>query len=95
MRLFAFVFAVLALFSGVMAVDIQKSIIVTYPKTTPDSVIEQAKKAIIDGGGIITHEYHIIKGFAAKVGEKVVETISVLGQEYNAIVEEDDIVSAL
>jgi len=43
--------------------------------------------------GTEAHTSH--RGFAAKVGEKVVETISVLGQEYNAIVEEDDIVSAL
>lgn len=61
MRLFSFVLAALALFSGAIAVDIQKSVLVTYPPETPNSVVDQAKKAIVDAGGIITHEYTLIK----------------------------------
>jgi hypothetical protein len=61
MRLFAFVLAALTLFAGVIAVDVQKSVIVTYPLETPDFVLDEAKKAIIESGGIITHEYSIIK----------------------------------
>jgi hypothetical protein len=61
MRLFSFLIAALTLLSGVIAVDIQKSVIVTYPPETPDSVVIQAKKAIIDAGGMITHEYTLIK----------------------------------
>jgi hypothetical protein len=51
----------LALLSGVVAVDIQKSVIVTYPPETPNSIVDQAKKAIVDAGGIITHDYNLIK----------------------------------
>jgi hypothetical protein len=61
MRLFAFIIAALTLISGVVAVDIQKSVIITYPAETPDWVLDQAKKAIVDGGGLITHEYQLIK----------------------------------
>ncbi|KAK3314914.1 hypothetical protein B0H66DRAFT_605831 [Apodospora peruviana] len=94
MRLFAFFLAALSLLiAGVIAVDIQKSVIITYPESTPDSVLDAAKKAIEDGGGIITHEYHLIKGFAAKLGEKVLDEVSALGKTYNAVIEEDQIVS--
>lgn len=33
------------------------------------------------------------RGFAAKVGEKVLENIAAWGQPYNALVEEDQVVS--
>ncbi|KAK5658604.1 hypothetical protein OQA88_1997 [Cercophora sp. LCS_1] len=95
MKLFSFFIALLAFFTGVIAVDIQKSVIITYPENTPDHVLDQAKKAIKDGGGMITHEYQLIKGFAAKMGEKVLDTVSAWGKEYNALVEEDQVVSAL
>lgn len=39
----------------------QKSVIVSYPADTPDSVLSQAKEAILQAGGFITHEYKIIK----------------------------------
>ena len=39
----------------------QKSVIVSYPADTPDSVLSQAKEAVLQAGGFITHEYHIIK----------------------------------
>ena len=39
----------------------QKNIIVSYPDETPDSVVEQAKEAIKAAGGMITHEYKLIK----------------------------------
>lgn len=51
----------LTLLSGAIAVDIQKSVLITYPPETPDSVLSQAKKAIVDAGGVITHEYTLIK----------------------------------
>ncbi|KAJ4306834.1 hypothetical protein N0V88_000205 [Collariella sp. IMI 366227] len=76
-------------FSGAIAVDIQKSVLVTYPPETPNSVVDQAKKAIVDAGGVITHEYTLIKGFAAKVGEKVLDSVSAWGKEYQVLVEED------
>ncbi|KAK4111137.1 hypothetical protein N656DRAFT_734473 [Canariomyces notabilis] len=89
MRPFAFLLASLTLLSGVIAVDIQKSVLITYPAETPDSIVDQAKKAIVEAGGVITHEYTLIKGFAAKVGEKVLDTVSAWGQEYQVLVEED------
>ncbi|KAG7285328.1 hypothetical protein NEMBOFW57_009950 [Staphylotrichum longicolle] len=89
MRLFSFLIAALTLVAGVIAVDIQKSVIVTYPPETPDSIVNQAKKAIVDAGGIITHEYTLIKGFAARVGEQVLGTVSAWGKDYQVLVEED------
>ncbi|EEP78359.1 predicted protein [Uncinocarpus reesii 1704] len=35
----------------------RKSVIVTFPEGTPDSVVEDAKQAIKQNGGTITHEY--------------------------------------
>ncbi|KAL2170917.1 hypothetical protein VTG60DRAFT_4321 [Thermothelomyces hinnuleus] len=89
MRLFTFLVATLTLLSGAFAADIQKSVLVTYPPETPDSVVEQAKKAVVDAGGVITHEYTLIKGFAAKVGEKVIDSVSAQGKQYQVLVEED------
>lgn len=61
MRLFAILVTTLTFLSGAFAADILKSILVTYPPETPNSVVEQAKKAVVDAGGIITHEYTLIK----------------------------------
>ncbi len=45
-----------------LAVDVQKSVIISYPDpTTPNSVIDQAKDAVRQSGGIVTHEYQLIK----------------------------------
>ncbi|KAL2018534.1 hypothetical protein VTK56DRAFT_746 [Thermocarpiscus australiensis] len=95
MRLFSFVLATLSLLSAAIAVDIQKSVLITYPPETPDSIVDQAKKAIEDAGGVITHEYTLIKGFAAKVGEKVLDTVSAWGKEYQVLVEEDQEVHSM
>ncbi|THX43460.1 hypothetical protein D6C84_04565 [Aureobasidium pullulans] len=72
----------------------QKQVIVSYPKDTPYSVIEHAMDAIKEAGGVITHEYKtLIKGFAATAPTKVVQSVKALGEKYNAIVEEDQVVS--
>lgn len=52
---------VLALAAGVVAVDQRKQVVVTYPGNTPDWVVSQAKDAIVAAGGVITHEYNLIK----------------------------------
>jgi len=44
-------------------------------------------------GGVITHEYNLIKGFAAKVPEKIMETVQTLGASHNVTVEHDQKVS--
>lgn len=55
--LFALV-ALLATFSLVNASKHeQQAIIVSYPDSTPDSVMTEAKDAILKAGGEITHEY--------------------------------------
>jgi len=61
MKLVAFLLATLALFSGVIAVDLKKEVLITYPDDTADSVVEEAKQVISDAGGIITHEFNLIK----------------------------------
>lgn len=53
--LFSIVVALLAAFA--MAVAPHKSVIMTWPNDTPDNVIEEAKQAIINAKGVITHEY--------------------------------------
>lgn len=57
----AFLVATLSIICAAVAVDVQKSVIITYPAETPDSILDQAKDAIRDGGGVITHEYQLIK----------------------------------
>jgi hypothetical protein len=45
-------------------------------------------------GGVITHEYKsLIKGFAATAPTKVVNSVKALGEKYQAIVEDDQVVS--
>ncbi|KAJ5317312.1 hypothetical protein N7508_001820 [Penicillium antarcticum] len=45
----------------VLAAKVLKSVIVTFPKGTPDSVVTRAKDSLVASGGVITHEYHLIK----------------------------------
>ncbi|KAH8593650.1 hypothetical protein B0O99DRAFT_626738 [Bisporella sp. PMI_857] len=88
------ILSLLALVGATMAVELpQKSVIVSYPNETPDSIIEQAKNAIKEAGGMITHEYKIIKGFAAKAPPKILESVQVWGNDYHALIEEDAMVS--
>ncbi|CAD0012246.1 unnamed protein product [Aureobasidium pullulans] len=65
----------------------QKQVIVSYPKDTPYSVIEHAMDAIKEAYKTL------IKGFAATAPTKVVQSVKALGEKYNAIVEEDQVVS--
>ncbi|PGH13739.1 hypothetical protein AJ79_03438 [Helicocarpus griseus UAMH5409] len=73
--------------------ETQKAVVVTYPKDTPSSVIEQAMQAIKDAGGSITHEYNLIKGFAATTSTKALESVRAMGEAYNPFIEEDVMVS--
>ncbi|KAK8200642.1 hypothetical protein M8818_005957 [Zalaria obscura] len=72
----------------------QKAIVVSYPSDTPDSVLEQAKAAIKEAGGVITHEYSLIKAFAANAPAKVIQSVQAWGVDHNIIVEEDQVVNA-
>lgn len=61
MKLSATCVAVLAALQGSLAVDVQKSVIVTYDSGAPDSIVAQAMDAIRAAGGVITHEYKLIR----------------------------------
>ncbi|KAI1651268.1 hypothetical protein F4815DRAFT_284688 [Daldinia loculata] len=92
MRFFSTIAAALAVAAGVAAVDIQKSVIVSFPSGTTDDIVNRAKDDIRKAGGVITHEYQLIKGFAAKAPQKILETVSAWSAEYNAVIEEDQVV---
>ncbi|KAI9785515.1 MAG: hypothetical protein M1839_009256 [Geoglossum umbratile] len=79
--------------SGVMLP--QKSVVVVYEPNTPDSIVQQAKDAIVAAGGMITHEYSFISGFAARTTTEVVNSIMALGAQYNFAVEDDQVVHAV
>ncbi|KAF7868336.1 hypothetical protein EAF04_004868 [Stromatinia cepivora] len=85
-----FIFATAALSAALP----QKAVIVSYPDNTPDDVVQKAMDAIKAAGGMITHEYILIKGFAAKAPAQVLVTVQSWGNDYHAIIEEDQIVSA-
>ncbi|KAI0846628.1 hypothetical protein F5Y00DRAFT_141739 [Daldinia vernicosa] len=92
MRFFSTIAAALAVAAGVSAVDIQKSVIVSFPSGTTDDIVNRAKDDIRKAGGVITHEYQLIKGFAAKAPQQILETVSAWSAEYNAVIEEDQVV---
>ncbi|ETS79209.1 hypothetical protein PFICI_09062 [Pestalotiopsis fici W106-1] len=94
MRFLTIAAAALACASGALAVDQEKSIIVTFPNEVTSDVINRAMDEIRKAGGTITHEYNLIKAFAAKAPQKVIESMSVwTTSEYHAIVEEDQTVT--
>ncbi|KAL4868220.1 hypothetical protein BDV12DRAFT_169958 [Aspergillus spectabilis] len=84
--------AVVAL--GLLPLAIANSILVTYPKNTPDSVIDDAKDSFRKAGGVITHEYSlVIKGFAATGPEEAIQQISTKSAAYQPTIEQDQPVS--
>ncbi|CAK1361184.1 hypothetical protein CB0940_03422 [Cercospora beticola] len=84
--------ALLAIFAAA-AVEPKHQVIISYPKDTPASIMEDAKKAIIEAGGFITHEYHLITAIAATVPAKILDTIQAAGAGHNVLIEEDGEVS--
>ncbi|KAJ5220893.1 Proteinase inhibitor propeptide [Penicillium citrinum] len=61
-------FVLLGFLSLALATQSLKSVIITFPKGTPSKNIDEAKasivKSVLDAlpsGGVITHEYHLIK----------------------------------
>ncbi|ESZ98545.1 hypothetical protein SBOR_1077 [Sclerotinia borealis F-4128] len=71
----------------------QKAVIVSYPDNTPNDVVQKAMDAIRAAGGVITHEYKLIKGFAAKAPAQVLVSVQTWGNDYHAIIEEDQVVT--
>ncbi|KAH7411905.1 hypothetical protein DE146DRAFT_258090 [Phaeosphaeria sp. MPI-PUGE-AT-0046c] len=86
----AFFVALLAAFA--MAAETQKSVIMSWPNETPDSVVEAAKQAIIDAKGTITHEYNIIKGFACTGPASIFEFVSTMNSDHKPEIEDDGVV---
>ncbi|ERF75902.1 hypothetical protein EPUS_01268 [Endocarpon pusillum Z07020] len=94
MKLFLLSYLLICLFGlTVIAVAPQKAVIVTYPDDAPDSVLDQTKKEIERAGGIITHEYKLIRGFAAQASTRALEAVQALSSQYLPLIEEDSIVS--
>ncbi|KAI0809417.1 hypothetical protein GGR55DRAFT_649883 [Xylaria sp. FL0064] len=92
MRFLTIAAVVFAAAHGAFAVDIQKAIIMSFPRDTPDNVINRAMDDIRKAGGTITHEYKLLKGFAAKAPQKIIESVTEWSTEYHAVIEEDQIV---
>ncbi|KAJ9601975.1 hypothetical protein H2200_013534 [Cladophialophora chaetospira] len=83
----------LAFFTAVFALPPpQKPVVVSFPENTPSSIIEKAIAEIKKDGGIITHEYSLIKGFAAKVSEVTLTKIAELSEAYAPYIEDDYVV---
>lgn len=45
-------------------------------------------------GGVITHEYNLIRGFAARAPASILDTVKSLGGSNSVLVEEDQTVTA-
>ncbi|CAA9963695.1 hypothetical protein P3342_009975 [Pyrenophora teres f. teres] len=76
-----------------MAVAPQRSVIISWPKGTPNKIVQQGKEAIIKAGGIVTHEYNIIQAIAATAPSTALEMVSALSDVYKCEIEEDGIVT--
>ncbi|KAL8869873.1 MAG: hypothetical protein Q9174_003941 [Haloplaca sp. 1 TL-2023] len=71
----------------------QRQVLVTYPDSTPPSIVEKAKEAVVAAGGKITEEFSLIKSFAATVSTDIVESINALSESHKPIVEDDGTVT--
>ncbi|KAI0878524.1 hypothetical protein GGS24DRAFT_443220 [Hypoxylon argillaceum] len=92
MRFLTVAATALAVAHGAFAVDIQKAIIMSFPQGTPDEIVNRAMDEIRKAGGTVTHEYKLLKGFAAKAPQKIIESVTTWSSEYHAVIEEDQIV---
>lgn len=61
MKIISYLLLFISAAFGVVAVDVQKSFIVSFDKNAPDSALDNAKQMVIDAKGVITHDYTIIK----------------------------------
>jgi hypothetical protein len=67
MRFFTAIVATLAVASGVAAVDVQKSVIITFPKEMslelgdPDALMNRAMDEIKNARGQITHTFNLFR----------------------------------
>lgn len=85
--------SIVAAANAALAVDVQKNVIISYDNNVPENIFQEAMNEIRKAGGIITHEYKLIRAFAATCPEKVLTKVQAWGSEYNALIEEDEIVT--
>ena len=92
---FAFVTFLVTIFfvMTTAAVVPMHSVIISFPAEAPDHLLQNAKDAVIAAKGKITHEYNIIKGFAAQLPKSAMETIQTMSTEYPALIESDGLVT--
>ncbi|TKA24122.1 hypothetical protein B0A50_06862 [Salinomyces thailandicus] len=78
-----------------MAASSEKQVIISYPKGTPTSVMEEAMAEVRKAGGVIEHEYSLIMGFVAKGPAAIFDTVQTMGASNDVLVEEDSEVHAI
>ncbi|ETN44240.1 uncharacterized protein HMPREF1541_10791 [Cyphellophora europaea CBS 101466] len=93
MRFFILSLLFALFFASALAVKQQKAVIITYPEETPKSEVDKAISVLKEAGGVITHEYKLIKGFAAKASDAALEAVRTLGDKHIPLIEEDSMVS--
>ncbi|KAI4203858.1 MAG: hypothetical protein LQ350_001480 [Teloschistes chrysophthalmus] len=91
MKIFNLVVPLLGLvgLSSASLAPAERQVLVTYPASTPASIVQEAKEAIVAAGGKITEEYTLIKSFAATVSDEILSTINTLSQTHRPMVEDD------
>ncbi|RMZ91207.1 hypothetical protein DV736_g1568, partial [Chaetothyriales sp. CBS 134916] len=89
--LISLIVALLAIFAS--AVVQQQSVMVTYPQDTPQSIIDKAMDAVKSTGGVVTHEFKLIKGFAAQASDSALDAVKALGDKYIPVIEGDSVFS--
>ncbi|MCJ1404394.1 hypothetical protein MMC11_007619 [Xylographa trunciseda] len=94
MKLYIFSILLSLLVISTTATLPKKQVVITYPSNTPDSVLDEAKLVITSAGGVITHEYELIKGFAVKASVKILDKVHALSSDFTPNIEEDSIVTA-
>lgn len=87
LTIFAFVAACTAVIKQ------QQQVLITYPADCPQSEIDKAMDVLREAGGVISHEFSLIKGFAASASTEAIESIKALGGEFLPVIEKDSIVS--
>lgn len=82
-----------ALFLAAAALKQESQVLITFPQEAPQSDVDRAMDILREAGGVIVHEYKLIKGFAASASDAAIESIKTMGGTYVPIIEEDSIVS--
>ncbi|KAL1601407.1 hypothetical protein SLS60_006320 [Paraconiothyrium brasiliense] len=93
---FAITSLLTALFAAVaMAVaPVLHDVIISFSEDAPSELLEAAKEKVRNcEGAVITHEYTIIPGFAAKVPEGCFPDIQALSIDYPPTIEGDGIMT--